>query len=65
MKKKVLDLLPEDSSSLEKDLFPKIALNSQLLGQKFDGYFIDIGVPDDFKRIQSELPIWIKKHHIL
>ena len=65
MKKKVLDLLPEDSSSLEKDLFPKIALNSQLLGQKFDGYFIDIGVPNDFQRIQSELPKWIKKHHIL
>jgi NDP-sugar pyrophosphorylase family protein len=65
MKKKVLELLPKDSSSLEKDLFPKIVLNSQLLGQKFDGYFIDIGVPNDFKRIQSELPKWIKKHHIL
>ena len=65
MKKKVLELLPEDSSSLEKDLFPKIVLNSLLLGQKFDGYFIDIGVPNDFIRIQSELPKWIKKHHIL
>jgi len=65
MKKKALDFLPEGASSLEKDLFPSLAHNSQLLGKYFTGYFIDIGIPEDFKRIHEELPELIKNQHII
>ena len=65
MKKKALNFLPEGVSSLEKDLFPFLALNRKLLGKSYTDYFIDIGVPEDFKRIQEELPELIKNQHII
>ncbi len=65
MKKKALNFLPEGVSSLEKDLFPSLALKRKLIGKSFSGYFIDIGIPEDYKRIQEELPELIKKQHII
>jgi len=65
MKKNALDFLPEGISSLEKDLFPSLAHNHKLVGKAFNGYFIDIGIPEDFKRIQEELPGLIKNQHII
>jgi D-glycero-alpha-D-manno-heptose 1-phosphate guanylyltransferase len=65
MKKKTLNFLPKGVSSLEKDLFPSLALNRKLLGKSFTDYFIDIGIPEDFKRIQAELPNLIKNQHII
>lgn len=41
--------------SLEKDVFPHL-LRRGVKGVVSDGYFIDIGLPDDFKRAQTELP---------
>ena len=58
MKKEILGFFGEGHSSLEEDWFPKLAQMKKLLGQKFDGYFIDIGVLDDFERSQNELPKW-------
>jgi NDP-sugar pyrophosphorylase family protein len=52
-------------SSLERDLFPSLALDRKLLGKSFTDYFIDIGIPKDFKRIQDELPELIKNQHII
>lgn len=42
--------------SLEQDVFPRLATEGNLLGMPFDGYFIDIGVPDSFARAQHEIP---------
>ena len=42
--------------SLEKDVFPLLASAGALLGVTFDGYFIDIGIPDAFARAQREVP---------
>jgi NDP-sugar pyrophosphorylase family protein len=42
--------------SLEHDVLPKVAARGQLRGTLSEGYFIDIGVPDDFQRAQTELP---------
>ena len=60
MKKEVLDFFSEGKSSLEEDWFPKLADMNKLLGKKIDGYFIDIGILDDFNRSQTELPVWVK-----
>lgn len=42
--------------SLEKDIFPKLAGGRMLRGVAMDGYFVDIGVPEDYKRACAELP---------
>ena len=51
--KGIFNFIPEGRVSLEKDIFPK------LIGKGFHGkphrtYFIDIGVPEDYNRIQKE-----------
>jgi D,D-heptose 1,7-bisphosphate phosphatase len=42
--------------SLERDVFPRLADSGLLLGARFHGYFIDIGVPDDLARARREIP---------
>ncbi len=51
----LVDILAQ-KGSLERDVFPHLAASGGLLGIPFDGYFIDIGVPDDFVRAQTEIP---------
>jgi D,D-heptose 1,7-bisphosphate phosphatase len=42
--------------SLERDVMPKLAAAGALRGTIADGYFVDIGIPADFARAQTELP---------
>jgi D-glycero-D-manno-heptose 1,7-bisphosphate phosphatase len=42
--------------SLERDVMPRLARKGALRGTLARGYFIDIGIPEDFARAQSELP---------
>jgi len=60
MHKKVLEFIPDGNFSLESDLFPKLAHQKLIIGKKCDGYFIDIGIPLDYNRSQTELPKWKK-----
>lgn len=57
LKREALERLPAGTSSLERDLFPRLAGSRQLCAQAFDGYFLDIGVPEDLARAQAELPL--------
>lgn len=43
-------------SSIERDVMPSLAHDSRLLGQVFDGYFIDIGIVGDLQRARVEVP---------
>lgn len=55
--RKLLSGIPaRERISLEKDVFPRLLLKRKLFGFVTDGYFLDIGVPNDFRRAQSELP---------
>ncbi len=54
-----LNSLPLPPCSLEKDLFPSLATNRQLLGKPCDGYFMDIGLPETLARADQELPAWM------
>jgi D,D-heptose 1,7-bisphosphate phosphatase len=47
-----IDRLP---ASLEQDIFPVLAANGAMGGTSYRGYFIDIGIPDDFARADVEL----------
>jgi mannose-1-phosphate guanylyltransferase len=50
-----MELFPEGRpASLEREVFPS-QLSRGLLAFKADGYFIDIGVPQDLVRAQAEL----------
>ncbi len=56
MRRALLDLIPAGRAcSLEGELFPDLAEAGQMSGTVLDGYFIDIGVPDDYTRAQSEV----------
>ena len=42
--------------SLEQDVLPHLAASGHLRGAAAEGWFIDIGIPDDLARAQHELP---------
>ena len=42
-----------DAFSLEDDCFPLILRNREITAYRTDGYFVDIGVPDDYKTAQD------------
>jgi D,D-heptose 1,7-bisphosphate phosphatase len=52
----VVETIPDGKISLEGDIFPSLAARGSIRGREFDGYFIDIGVPQDLERAQTELP---------
>jgi NDP-sugar pyrophosphorylase family protein len=57
LSRQFIDLIPDGRAvSIEKEMFPML-VGSGLYGFFTDGYFIDIGVPDDLARAQHELPM--------
>ncbi len=46
----ILDLIPEGKVSIERQVFPRLATQNQLKGYKYNGDWIDIGVPSDYLR---------------
>lgn len=55
----VADLAP--ICSLERDVMPVLARTGRLRAIEADGYFIDIGVPDDLSRARAELPARLRR----
>jgi NDP-sugar pyrophosphorylase family protein len=53
-KQMVADLPADTAISLERDVFPRV-LDRRVFGFVSTGLFIDIGIPDDFKRAQTLL----------
>jgi D-glycero-alpha-D-manno-heptose 1-phosphate guanylyltransferase len=57
----VMDLVAEGRQvSLEQEILPALA-SSGLVAFRYDGYFIDIGIPEDWTRAQTELPELLPK----
>lgn len=48
LRKRSLDIL-EPCSSLERDFLPRLAEQGELAGKAFDGFFIDIGLPETYE----------------
>lgn len=57
----LVDLLPEGKCSLERDLFPRLALEGRLVGLSGTGFFVDIGLPETLDAAQSSVASWRKK----
>ena len=52
LNRKVFDYIPEGKVSLEKEVFPKL-IGKGFHGMPIKGFFIDIGVPADYKRLEA------------
>jgi D-glycero-alpha-D-manno-heptose 1-phosphate guanylyltransferase len=46
---------PGEKYSFEKDIMEKRTVEDRISGYVSDGYFIDIGIPEDYARAQTEL----------
>ncbi|WP_349631171.1 HAD-IIIA family hydrolase [Bradyrhizobium jicamae] len=57
----ILDLIGEVPCSLEQSVFPALVARQQLRATLYDGFFIDIGVPADFDRAQTEMPAALRR----
>ena len=55
LRRSVLDHVSENCS-LEREVLPALARAESVRGTVGDGYFIDIGIPADLERAQTELP---------
>ncbi|MDF2887369.1 MAG: Nucleotidyl transferase [Lacrimispora sp.] len=56
MKRALLDAIPEGKVSLEHDMIPQWLLEGRKLGGLVnDGYFIDIGIPEDYYRFMEDV----------
>ena len=55
LRRGVLDRLAREAS-LEREVFPSLAESGTLRGFCYDGYFTDIGVPEDLQRARREFP---------
>jgi D-glycero-D-manno-heptose 1,7-bisphosphate phosphatase len=47
--------------SLERDILPGRAASGRIGGWRGEGYFIDIGIPNDLARAQRELPLRLRR----
>lgn len=59
--REILSFIDELPCSLEQVVFPRLAESGQLRATLYDGFFVDIGVPADFERAQSELPERVRR----
>jgi D-glycero-D-manno-heptose 1,7-bisphosphate phosphatase len=57
----ILDLIDELPCSLEQSVFPRLVEMGQLEAALYDGFFIDIGIPEDLDRAQRELPAKMRR----
>jgi D-glycero-D-manno-heptose 1,7-bisphosphate phosphatase len=60
LSRSVLDLI-NGPCSIEADIFPKLVKMGKIEGQEFNGYFLDMGLPDSYAQSQREIPLWRKK----
>src|SRR5208282_2648604 len=56
LKREILDLVHDLPCSLEQDVFPALVARGDIAGREFEGYFLDIGLPETLEQGHLELP---------
>jgi D-glycero-D-manno-heptose 1,7-bisphosphate phosphatase len=56
LRREILDLIHALPCSLENDVFPVLVERGAIRGLEFDGYFLDIGLPETLEQGRRELP---------
>ncbi len=58
LSKEILSLFPPGFSQIEQSLFEQLIEERVFYGQVYDGFFIDIGIPETFTAAQQSVPNW-------
>ena len=61
LKREIIEMIGKSPTSLERDVFPRLAARSLLRGSVYNRRFIDIGTPEDLARARRLLPVWRKR----
>jgi D,D-heptose 1,7-bisphosphate phosphatase len=61
VKKEALALFPEGVCSLEQDILPSMVSSGYVCGKQYEGFFIDIGLPETLADAAQSVPRWKKK----
>jgi D-glycero-D-manno-heptose 1,7-bisphosphate phosphatase len=56
LKREILDLVRDLPCSLEQDVFPALVQRGEIVGRQFNGFFLDIGLPETLEQGHLELP---------
>jgi D-glycero-D-manno-heptose 1,7-bisphosphate phosphatase len=56
-RKSILERIGQLPSSIETDVYPGLCADGRLVGMGFDGYFIDIGLPETLETARRDLPL--------
>ena len=65
LKRQIVNRIPAAACSLEKDVFTPLAEAGLLAGKAYDGFFIDIGLPETLDDAQISVPAWQRKPALL
>ena len=61
LKRRILGSIGAIPTSIERDLFPKLAKEGLLRGRVYDAFFLDIGTPEDYKTAQILVPAMVQR----
>jgi NDP-sugar pyrophosphorylase family protein len=59
LSREILRVAPKSAASLEKEVFPAIT-GCGLYGMVVRGYFVDIGIPQEYQRLAGDAENWIR-----
>jgi D-glycero-D-manno-heptose 1,7-bisphosphate phosphatase len=62
LKRDVLDLIERLPCSIETQIFPVLVERGEIASQEFDGYFLDVGLPETLEQGHRELPLTRHRH---
>jgi D,D-heptose 1,7-bisphosphate phosphatase len=65
IRREAIERLPARTSSLERDLLPGLAAEGRLAGAVYDGFFVDIGVPEALTSARASVAAWRRKPALL
>jgi D,D-heptose 1,7-bisphosphate phosphatase len=61
LKSEMLDTIEESPCSLEQEVFPRLVRERRMIGRTYQGFFIDIGIPEDLDAARAHLSENIRK----
>lgn len=56
MRREILSFIDRLPCSIESDVYPQLVTRRQIRGAEFEGYFIDIGLPETLAQARREFP---------
>ena len=55
--RKIVDVFPHQKFSLENDIFKTSCSEFKMLAFQSDGFFLDMGIPEDYVKAQTMIPL--------